>query len=106
MTRGVMCELLQYWNHITEDCEVFISHTLVYVFMSSNFPGFTMEKTPLKLKLKLGSGGPSTPEQKKSSPVHPTIITSMAEEEQGQVGSEEEMEEEECAEDIQVRHRI
>lgn len=64
--------------------------------------GFTMEKIPLKLKLKLGSGGPSTPEQKKSSPVHPTIISNMAEEDQSQPMSDEEVEEEECAEDGQV----
>ncbi|XP_069995518.1 bromodomain-containing protein 7 isoform X1 [Penaeus vannamei] len=60
-----------------------------------------MEKIPLKLKLKLGSGGPSTPEQKKSSPVHPTIISNMAEEDQSQPLSDEEVEEEECAEDGQ-----
>ncbi|XP_042218428.1 bromodomain-containing protein 7-like isoform X3 [Homarus americanus] len=59
-----------------------------------------MEKTPLKLKLKLGSGGPSTPEQKATSS-HPTIILNMADEEQGQVPSDEEVEEEECAEDAQ-----
>lgn len=63
-----------------------------------------MEKTPLKLKLKLGVGGPSTPEQKKASPAHPTIISNMGDEEQGQVMSEEEVEEEECAEDAQVRY--
>lgn len=60
-----------------------------------------MEKTPLKLKLKLGVGGPSTPEQKKASPAHPTIISNMGDEDQGQVVSEEEVEEEECAEDGQ-----
>ncbi|KAK3881362.1 hypothetical protein Pcinc_014194 [Petrolisthes cinctipes] len=61
-----------------------------------------MEKTPLKLKLKLGSGSPSTPEQKKTSPIHPTIITNNTmEDEQAVAGSEEEVEEEECAEEIQ-----
>lgn len=66
----------------------------------------TMEKTPLKLKLKLGSGSPSTPEQKRSSPVHPTIISSMEDEQQAAAGgSEEEVEEEECAEEIQVKEQ-
>ncbi|XP_069957111.1 bromodomain-containing protein 7 isoform X2 [Cherax quadricarinatus] len=60
-----------------------------------------MEKTPLKLKLKLGSGGPSTPEQKAASSAHPTIISNMADDEQGQIASDEEVEEEECAEDAQ-----
>lgn len=55
----------------------------------------------MKLKLKLG-GSPVTPEQGKSSPIHPTIIPStMADEEQGQVVSDEEMEEEEGAEEGQ-----
>ncbi|XP_069180388.1 bromodomain-containing protein 7-like isoform X2 [Procambarus clarkii] len=60
-----------------------------------------MEKTPLKLKLKLGSGGPSTPEQKTASSAHPTIISNMADEDQGQMASDEELEEEECIEDAQ-----
>ncbi|KAK7075348.1 hypothetical protein SK128_005413 [Halocaridina rubra] len=59
-----------------------------------------MEKTPLKLKLKLG-GSPSTPEQRKGSPVHPTIIPNMTEEEQGQMMSDEELEDEEGIEEGQ-----
>ncbi|XP_064111605.1 bromodomain-containing protein 7-like isoform X1 [Macrobrachium nipponense] len=59
-----------------------------------------MEKTPLKLKLKLG-GSPSTPEQRKGSPLHPTIIPTMGDEDQGQLMSDEEMEEEEGTEEGQ-----
>ncbi|XP_076040447.1 bromodomain containing 7/9 isoform X4 [Oratosquilla oratoria] len=56
---------------------------------------FSMEKTPLKLKLRLASGGSSTPEHT-GSPSHPTIVSSMAEEPaQPVVPSDEEGEEEE-----------
>lgn len=58
-------------------------------------------KTPLRLKLRLGNGGSSTPEP--TSPAHPTIITKMTEEEADQIGSEEEADfEDEWQEDQQV----
>ena len=68
-----------------------------------------MEKTPLKLKLKLGGSGPATPEQQKGcSPAHPTIISNMADDDAGQptlgLASDDDVEEEEQLEEVQVKH--
>ncbi|XP_045123112.1 bromodomain-containing protein 7-like isoform X2 [Portunus trituberculatus] len=65
-----------------------------------------MEKTPLKLKLKLGGSGPATPEQQKGcSPAHPTIISNMADDDTCQpthgLASDDDGEEEEPVEEVQ-----